>query len=391
MSPTDSSQLKILAFRTIPYGLLAVLCSTLTYVGITPVRGAESIPLLHALSSPFSIVLWIAATLTFAALFAVSAVKQHRLLDLEARREFARLRDHRRRLIRELAGEGFEFRWEAAPPRWESRVRNLRRARGWTFDELAELLNISSMTLECFELGCCVPNVRTAWALADLFGRPIEDLFWPAASDVHPETADEREPFCSSNPAVGSSRARLECLAKLLDSGREMNRTLLLRGLTWRAGGEENPEKALEELVDADLLASRNRADAPTFAERVFARIPRTRVVLSLTPAGRRAVMDAYGEGAGERQRRRRHEIRLWDLERRYLSALAPFPSAPFGFLSKSAGLSEGIVEYDIRGLERRGLVCVVRDQDTDSVALTDLGRARAEELAVPEGRERRW
>jgi hypothetical protein len=87
LSPTDSSQLKILAFRTIPYGLLAVLCSTLTYVGITPVRGAESIPLLHALSSPFSIVLWIAATLTFAALFAVSAVKQHRLLDLEARRD----------------------------------------------------------------------------------------------------------------------------------------------------------------------------------------------------------------------------------------------------------------------------------------------------------------
>lgn len=215
MSHTDTSHLNTLAFRTVPYGLLAVLCSTLAYVGITPVRGAESVPLLHALSSPFSIALWATATMTFAGLFAVSAVQHYRLVDLETKRELAPVRDQRRNLFRELAGEEFEFRWATAPPRWESRVRDLRRARGWTFGELAALLDLSSLTLVRVEMGCYVPDLRVAWTLADLFGRSIEDLFWPVAPDVQSETADEREPFARlTRPWVRArpgSRASRRC------------------------------------------------------------------------------------------------------------------------------------------------------------------------------------
>lgn len=395
MARADSSQVKILAFRTVPAALLALVCSTLAYVGIAPARGAESVPILAALTSPLSILVSAAATLAFAVLFAVSVAKHYRLLVLEEKRELAWLREHRRNIMRELADERFLLRWEMAPRRWESRVRDLRRARGWTVETLAELINFWPHTLMRVEIGDIVPGLRVACALADLFDRPIEELFWPVAADLHPERADEQAPPGSdadyAHPAIGSSYARLESLATLCDSGRERSEALFLHNLARRGDGGDDPELALKEFVDAGLLASRVTTYTPTLADRIFGETPRTYSLLSLTPDGRRAVMEAYCGGAGERYRIHQWRSRREALERRYLSVLADSPLVHSGFLSKSTGSSGEIVEREVRGLELRGLVRVDRDRDTDRVALTELGRTRAEELGFAKDRERRW
>ncbi len=61
----------------------------------------------------------------------------------------------------------------------ESRVRELREARGWSQGELAEHLAVSRQTVNAIETGKYDPSLPLAFRLARLFGEPIEAIFLP--------------------------------------------------------------------------------------------------------------------------------------------------------------------------------------------------------------------
>jgi putative transcriptional regulator len=58
-------------------------------------------------------------------------------------------------------------------------IRDLRAARGWSQSHLAELLDISRQTVIAIETGRYDPRLPLAFALARLFGQPIESIFFP--------------------------------------------------------------------------------------------------------------------------------------------------------------------------------------------------------------------
>jgi putative transcriptional regulator len=58
-------------------------------------------------------------------------------------------------------------------------IRDLRAARGWSQAHLAELLDVSRQTVIAIETGRHDPSLPLAFALARLFGHPIETLFFP--------------------------------------------------------------------------------------------------------------------------------------------------------------------------------------------------------------------
>jgi putative transcriptional regulator len=58
-------------------------------------------------------------------------------------------------------------------------IRDLRAARGWSQTHLAELLEVSRQTVIALETGRYDPRLPLAFALAGLFGQPIETIFFP--------------------------------------------------------------------------------------------------------------------------------------------------------------------------------------------------------------------
>lgn len=58
-------------------------------------------------------------------------------------------------------------------------LRVLRAERGWSQAELAERLGVSRQTVNAIETGKYDPSLPLAFALAGVFGRPIEALFEP--------------------------------------------------------------------------------------------------------------------------------------------------------------------------------------------------------------------
>jgi putative transcriptional regulator len=56
-------------------------------------------------------------------------------------------------------------------------VRILRTEKGWSQAELADLLNVSRQSVNAIETGKYDPSLPLAFAIARLFGRPIEDIF----------------------------------------------------------------------------------------------------------------------------------------------------------------------------------------------------------------------
>jgi len=58
-------------------------------------------------------------------------------------------------------------------------IRELRAGRGWTQADLAELLEVSRQTVNALETGRYDPSLPLAFAIARLFGKPIEDIFTP--------------------------------------------------------------------------------------------------------------------------------------------------------------------------------------------------------------------
>jgi putative transcriptional regulator len=61
----------------------------------------------------------------------------------------------------------------------ESRVRELREARGWSQGELAERLAVSRQTVNAIETGKYDPSLPLAFRIARLFGDAIESIFLP--------------------------------------------------------------------------------------------------------------------------------------------------------------------------------------------------------------------
>ena len=59
----------------------------------------------------------------------------------------------------------------------ENRVRNLRRARGWSQQTLADRLEVSRQSVNAIETGKYDPSLPLAFRLAELFDLPIEELF----------------------------------------------------------------------------------------------------------------------------------------------------------------------------------------------------------------------
>lgn len=58
-------------------------------------------------------------------------------------------------------------------------IRELRAGRGWTQADLAELLEVSRQTVNALETGRYDPSLPLAFAIAELFGKSIEDIFTP--------------------------------------------------------------------------------------------------------------------------------------------------------------------------------------------------------------------
>jgi putative transcriptional regulator len=61
-----------------------------------------------------------------------------------------------------------------------NRLRVLRAERGWSQADLAERLGVSRQTVNAIETEKYDPSLPLAFALARLFGQPIESIFEPA-------------------------------------------------------------------------------------------------------------------------------------------------------------------------------------------------------------------
>jgi putative transcriptional regulator len=70
-----------------------------------------------------------------------------------------------------------------------NRLRELRNERRWSQADLADRLDVSRQTINAIETGRYDPSLPLAFKIAELFGDPIESLFFPAADDpAHHQT-----------------------------------------------------------------------------------------------------------------------------------------------------------------------------------------------------------
>lgn len=58
-----------------------------------------------------------------------------------------------------------------------NRLRDLRAARGWSQQELAQRLDVSRQSVNAIETGRYDPSLPLAFRIAELFGLAIEDVF----------------------------------------------------------------------------------------------------------------------------------------------------------------------------------------------------------------------
>ena len=63
----------------------------------------------------------------------------------------------------------------------KNRVPELRAERGWSQSELADKLGVSRQTVNAVERERYEPSLSLAFAIATVFGRPIEEIFKPPA------------------------------------------------------------------------------------------------------------------------------------------------------------------------------------------------------------------
>lgn len=65
----------------------------------------------------------------------------------------------------------------------KNQLRVLRAERNWTQAELAERLHVSRQTVNAVETEKYEPSLTLAFKIARLFGRQVEDVFEPPATD----------------------------------------------------------------------------------------------------------------------------------------------------------------------------------------------------------------
>ena len=65
----------------------------------------------------------------------------------------------------------------------KNRIRVLRAEKGWTQADLAQALDVSRNSVNAIENGKYDPSLPLAFKIADVFGEPIESLFFPGDAD----------------------------------------------------------------------------------------------------------------------------------------------------------------------------------------------------------------
>jgi len=60
----------------------------------------------------------------------------------------------------------------------KNRIRELRAERGWSQADLAEQLDVSRQSVNAIETGRYDPSLPLAFAIAKLFGKSIEKIFF---------------------------------------------------------------------------------------------------------------------------------------------------------------------------------------------------------------------
>ncbi len=58
-------------------------------------------------------------------------------------------------------------------------IRGLRQERSWSQQELAEALGVSRQTVHALETGKYDPSLPLAFRISAVFGKRIEDIFYP--------------------------------------------------------------------------------------------------------------------------------------------------------------------------------------------------------------------
>lgn len=66
-----------------------------------------------------------------------------------------------------------------------NRLRELRAARKWSQADLADRLDVSRQTVNSIENGRYDPSLPLAFRIAEVFARPLEEIFCPSATP-HP-------------------------------------------------------------------------------------------------------------------------------------------------------------------------------------------------------------
>ena len=62
-------------------------------------------------------------------------------------------------------------------PAIENRIRQLRRERGWTQQQLAEAVGVSRQSINSIERARYVPSLPLALTFSRVFGRPTDEIF----------------------------------------------------------------------------------------------------------------------------------------------------------------------------------------------------------------------
>ena len=59
----------------------------------------------------------------------------------------------------------------------ETLIKELREERGLTQQQLADIVDVTRQTILFLEKGKYNPSLRLAWKIADVFGKPLEEVF----------------------------------------------------------------------------------------------------------------------------------------------------------------------------------------------------------------------
>ena len=67
----------------------------------------------------------------------------------------------------------------------KNRVKELRKSKGLTQEQLAEIIEVSRQTINAIEKEKFDPSLPTAFKMAKLFELPVEQLFWMDELEVN--------------------------------------------------------------------------------------------------------------------------------------------------------------------------------------------------------------